>query len=51
MGVEIIDGWRKLYTEELHQVKEDEMGMACSTHWEMRNTCRVLVRFHTEKDH
>jgi hypothetical protein len=29
----VTGGWRKLHTEELHnfQVKEDEMGRACST--------------------
>jgi hypothetical protein len=44
-GDEVTGGWRKLHNEELHnlyssskyskskQVKQDEMGMACSTHW------------------
>jgi hypothetical protein len=42
---EVIGGWRKLHNEELYdtysvrynwnyQVKEDEMGRACSTCWE-----------------
>jgi hypothetical protein len=39
---ELIGGWKKLHNEELHnlypllknyQVKEDEMGRACSTNW------------------
>jgi hypothetical protein len=42
---EVTGGWRKLHTEELHnlysspshdQVKEDEMGRACSTNWGQR---------------
>jgi hypothetical protein len=42
-GDEVTGGWRKLHNEELHslysspniisdQIKEDEMGWACSTH-------------------
>jgi hypothetical protein len=37
-GDDIMGGWRKLHNEELHnlldQAKEDEMGMAYSTHGE-----------------
>jgi hypothetical protein len=44
---EIMVGWRKLHNEELRnlydQVKEDEMGRACSTHEDKRNACRDLV--------
>jgi hypothetical protein len=53
---EVTGGWRKLHNEELHnlyifffkcnwndQVKEDEMGRACSTHGEKRNAYRILV--------
>jgi hypothetical protein len=29
---EVTGGWRKLHNEEKDQVKEDEMGRACSTH-------------------
>jgi hypothetical protein len=31
---EMVEGWRKLHNEELQndQVKEDEMGRACSKH-------------------
>jgi hypothetical protein len=25
------------------QVKRDETGMACITHWKKRNACRILV--------
>jgi hypothetical protein len=51
---EIIDSWRKLHNEELHnlhsspynyndEVKEDEMGRTCSTYGERRNAYRILV--------
>jgi hypothetical protein len=47
---ETTGGWRRLHNEELYklysspsQVKEDEMGRACSTNGEKRNECRILV--------
>jgi hypothetical protein len=50
---EMRGSWRKLHNEELllfakynynDQVKENEMGRACSTHGEeMKNACRVFV--------
>jgi hypothetical protein len=50
---EIVRGWRKLHNEELHHlygstsiirmIKEDEMGRACGTHGDKRNTHRILV--------
>jgi hypothetical protein len=51
---EVTGGWRKLHNEELHnlyslqwgnqnEVKEDEMGRACSMHGEKRNECRIMV--------
>jgi hypothetical protein len=45
---EVMGGWRKLHTEELHnlysdQVKEDEMGRTCSTNGAKRNAYRILV--------
>jgi hypothetical protein len=49
---EVTGGWRKLHNElhnlysspsRMHQVKEYEMGRACSTHFEMRNAYRILV--------
>jgi hypothetical protein len=47
---EVTGGWRKLRKEELHnlysspsQVKEDEMGRACSTNGEKWNAYRILV--------
>jgi hypothetical protein len=56
---EVTGGWRKLHIEELHnlyfspsyneQVKEDEMGRACSTHGEKRNAYRILVGKPEEK--
>jgi hypothetical protein len=53
---EVTGGWRKLHSEELHNlvlfakynqnddVKQDEMGMICSTSGEKRSSCRLLVR-------
>jgi hypothetical protein len=43
---EVIGGWRKLHNEELHnlyssQVKEDEMGGACSTNGAKRSANRI----------
>jgi hypothetical protein len=35
---------RKFITCKLHQVKEDDIGRACSTHGEMRNVYKILVR-------
>jgi hypothetical protein len=51
----VTGGWRRLHNEELHDlycspniirviVKEDEMGGACSTYREKKNTGRVLMR-------
>jgi hypothetical protein len=54
---EVTGGWRKLHNEELQnlysspkynyeyndQVKENEMGRACSTNGEKRNAYRILV--------
>jgi hypothetical protein len=50
---EVTGAWRKLHNEELHnlysspniidQVKEDEMGRACSTNGEKINACRIWV--------
>jgi hypothetical protein len=55
----VTGGWRKLHNEELHnlyfspsyneQVKEDEMGKACSTNGEKRNAYRILVGKPEEK--
>jgi hypothetical protein len=53
-GDEIIEGWRKLHNEQLHNLyfspsiirmmqSEDEMGSACSTHGEKWNVWRVSV--------
>jgi hypothetical protein len=44
---EVIGGWRKLQNGELYnlyysQVKEDEMGWACSTHGKKRSPYRIL---------
>jgi hypothetical protein len=46
----VIGGWRKLHNEELHklycsndQVKEDDMGRACSTLGARRNAYKILV--------
>jgi hypothetical protein len=53
--------WRKLHNEELHnlysspniiiQVKEDEMGRACSTNGEKRNAYTILVGKPEGKNH
>jgi hypothetical protein len=50
---EVTGDWRKLHNKELHNfysslnmirmIKEDEMGMACSTNGEKRNAYRILV--------
>jgi hypothetical protein len=51
---EVTGGWTKLHNEELHnlyiskynytvQVKEDEIGRACSTNGEQRNAYRIMV--------
>jgi hypothetical protein len=40
---EVIERWRKLCIEELHNSYEDEMGEACSTHMEKMNVYKVLV--------
>jgi hypothetical protein len=54
---EVTGGWRKLHNEEFHnlysplsiimtyndQVKEDEMGRACSTNEEKRSAYRILM--------
>jgi hypothetical protein len=44
---EVTGGWRKFHNEELHnlydQVKEDELGRACNTNVEKKNTYRILV--------
>jgi hypothetical protein len=55
---EITGVWRKLHNEELHnlysspsndEVKEQEMGRACSTHAEKRNAWKSLVGGQEEK--
>jgi hypothetical protein len=40
---EVTGGWRKLYKEENDQVKEYEMGRACSTNGKEYTTYRILV--------
>jgi hypothetical protein len=52
---EVTGGWRKLHNEEPHnlysspsiirndQVKDDEMGMPCSTNGERKNAYRILM--------
>jgi hypothetical protein len=49
---EVIAGWRKLHSEELHNlyfslnivrmIKEDEIGGACSAYVELRNVYKIL---------
>jgi hypothetical protein len=47
----MIGRWRKLHNEELHnlqfspndQVKEDEIGMECSTHWREKDVAPLCV--------
>jgi hypothetical protein len=49
---ELTGCWRKLHIKELHnlyssqgdQMKEDEMGMACSIHWKVINAYKIFVR-------
>jgi hypothetical protein len=48
---EIVEGWRKLHNEDLHNlyfspsiigmIQLDEMGSACNTHGEKLNVCSV----------
>jgi hypothetical protein len=52
---EMIGGWRKLHNEKLHNLYPSpniirmikssrmEMGRACSTHGEKKNSCGILV--------
>jgi hypothetical protein len=59
----VTGGWRKLHNEELHnlysspiiirmnQVKEDEMGRACSTNGKKRNAYRILMENQKERAH